>query len=138
MAAKTGGDQDEISDINIVPLVDIILVVLIIFMVTAPASNSAKLDVDLPSAASGESQEGGEPFQVVLTAEGQMLVGGELVSEHGLRTMAEEEAKKNANAAAVITADKELPYGSVVRVMDTVKAAGISKLSVSTTNALEE
>jgi biopolymer transport protein ExbD len=134
-----GGDQDAISDINIVPLVDIILVVLIIFMVTAPTSQSGKVEVDLPSAATGEtSSEGAEPLQIVLTAEGRILVDGESVSESAVRAMAQEAANGNSQAQAVITADKNLPHGDVVKMMDTLKGAGIAKLSVSTTQALEE
>jgi biopolymer transport protein ExbD len=133
-----GGDQDAISDINIVPLVDIILVVLIIFMVTAPASQSSKMDVDLPSSSSGESSGGGDPLQVVMTAEGRMLINGEMVSESGLRSQAMEAVRLDPNTPAIITADKNLPHGEVIKVMDTLKSSGIQKLSVSTTQGLED
>mgnify|MGYP001627427659 CR=1 FL=1 len=137
MGAPAGGDQDAISDINIVPLVDIILVVLIIFMVTAPTSQSSQMDVDLPSSSSGEGA-GGEPFAVVITAEGRLLVNGEMQSEAGLYQLAQEAQRQDPQLAGLVTADKSVPHGDVVRVMDLLKSAGVAKLSVSTTQGLEE
>src|SRR5688572_3910807 len=107
-------EQDEISDINIVPLVDIILVVLIIFMVASPASQESKIKVDIPQASSGDASSGSEPFQVTVNDQGYLYLAGEVISEAELKSRGELEMKKNSQTEAVLTADKNLDYGSVV------------------------
>ena len=136
--AANNSDQDTISDINIVPLVDIILVVLIIFMVASPASDQSRIKVDIPQASSGEASSDNAPFQVTVNEEGYYFVSGELVSESELKTRAELEAKKNSGIEAILTADKNLGYGEVVMVIDLIKSAGIQKIAISTTTGLEE
>ncbi|MFP5387187.1 MAG: ExbD/TolR family protein [Bacteriovoracia bacterium] len=131
-------EQEEISDINIVPLVDIILVVLIIFMVASPASQQSKIKVDIPQASSGDATGGGEPFQVTVNEEGYLFVSGEPVSENELKARGELEIKKNSQVEAILTADKNLDYGSVVKVIDLIKTTGIQKIAISTTSGLEE
>ena len=136
--AANNSDQDTISDINIVPLVDIILVVLIIFMVASPGSDQSRIKVDIPQASSGEASSDNTPFQVTVNEEGYYFVSGDLVSETELKTRAELEAKKNSGIEAILTADKNLGYGEVVRVIDLIKSAGIQKIAISTTTGLEE
>ena len=136
--AANNSDQDTISDINIVPLVDIILVVLIIFMVASPASDQSRIKVDIPQASSGEASSDNTPFQVTVNEEGYYFVSGELVSESELKTRAELEAKKNSGIEAILTADKNLGYGEVVMVIDLIKSAGIQKIAISTTTGLED
>lgn len=131
-------NQDTISDINIVPLVDIILVVLIIFMVAAPTSEQSKIKVDLPTASSGDTTQEVEPFQVTVNAEGYIFMNGEMISEAELKTKAEIESKKNTQGEAILTADKSLDYGLVVKVIDLIKSGGLNKISISTTDALED
>jgi biopolymer transport protein ExbD len=138
MAASSNQDQETISDINIVPLVDIILVVLIIFMVASPAAEQSKIKVDIPQASSGDSGTSSEPFQVTVNEEGYIFLGGGPVSESDLKTQAEVEVKKNSGVEAILTADKNLGYGQVVRVIDMLKGAGIQKIAISTTSGLEE
>jgi biopolymer transport protein ExbD len=137
--ASLNQDQEAISDINIVPLVDIILVVLIIFMVASPAAEQAKIKVDIPEASSGESiSNSSEPFQVTINEEGYLFVSGEAVSETDLKSRAEVEAKKNSKVEAIISADKNLGYGNVVKVIDLIKSGGIQKIAISTTSGLED
>lgn len=138
MAGGVSQDQDTISDINIVPLVDIILVVLIIFMVASPASESSKIKVDIPTASSGDSGTSSEPFQVMVNDEGYVFVAGDAVSESELKSRAELEVKKNSGVEAILTADKNLGYGQVVRIIDLIKSGGIQKIAISTTSGLEE
>ena len=137
--ASLKNDQEEISDINIVPLVDIILVVLIIFMVASPANQSAKINVNLPEATSGDtSSSSNEPFAVTVNEDGYLFVNGETVSESELKSRAEIELKKNSQLEAILTADKNLGYGEVVKVIDLIKTAGVVKIAISTTTSLEE
>lgn len=130
MAAKTD-QSDEIADINIVPLVDIILVVLIIFMVTAPALSKPSVKVNLPEASSGE-QSPSTTFTVAITTEGDVSVNGESVDEEKLKQMAALEAEKNPEMQALIGADRDVPHGTVIKVLDWIKASGIKKFSLTT------
>ncbi len=130
MAAKA--DQtEEIADINIVPLVDIILVVLIIFMVTAPALMKPSVKVNLPEASSGD-QSTPTTFTVAITADGQVSVNGEVVEEDKLKQMAQAEAEKNPEIQALIGADRDVSHGMVIRVLDWIKSSGIKKFSLTT------
>jgi len=139
MAGGVKSEQEEISDINIVPLVDIILVVLIIFMVASPTSEKSKINVDLPEASSGEAiTSGAEPFSVTLNEDGYLFVNGDSVSESELKSRAEIELKKNSQTEAILTADKNLDYGQVVKTIDLIKTSGINKISISTTSSIEE
>lgn len=123
--------DDEISDINIVPLVDIILVVLIIFMVTAPALVKPSVRLDLPEAASGDATEP-SLFQVAITSDGRVLVNNEDVDEASVRRRAEVEAKTNPDVQAIIAADRDTPHGTVIEVMDWLKSSGVKNLAVTT------
>lgn len=131
MGLKSGGDNDEaISDINVVPLVDIILVVLIIFMVTAPMFLKPSINVNLPKAASGEKTTPSQ-LNITLTAEGKTLLNGIMAGDSQITTKAQEELQKNPEVQAVIAADTTVPHGSVVRLIDLVKSAGIKKFAIS-------
>lgn len=136
--ASLNQDQEAISDINIVPLVDIILVVLIIFMVASPAAEQSRIKVDIPQASSGDASASNEPFQVTVNDEGYLFVAGEPVSETELKSRGEIEVKKNSQIEAILTADKSLGYGEVVRVIDLIKSSGVKKIAISTTSALED
>ncbi len=137
MAAKAGGDEDAISDINVVPLVDIVLVVLIIFMVTAPAMMKPSMPVQLPSAASGDESQP-SLLQVAINSEGQVFVNNMPVEEGEARRLSAEQAEKNPEVQAVIAADRDVPHGTVIRVLDWVKSAGVKKFAVTTDKAMEE
>ena len=136
MAAKTSDSQDTISDINIVPLVDIILVVLIIFMVTAPALMKPSVKVNLPEAASGEASQP-TLLAVTVTPDERILINNQEVDEDGTRRIATEEFERNPEVQAVIAADRDVPYGLVIRVMDWIKSAGVKNLAVTTDKPLE-
>ncbi len=130
MAASPSASQDVISEINIVPLVDIILVVLIIFMVTASSFSSKEIDVQLPKASSGSSSTA-LPFTVQVSASGQMYLNGLEVNDEALRAQALERAASDPDSTAVISADAAAAHGVVVRIMDLLQSTGLSKLAVS-------
>ncbi len=130
MAAKASSDQDVIADINIVPLVDIILVVLIIFMVTATTFSSKEVEVELPKASSG-GDSSAAPLTVQVNAAGRIYVDGNEMDEQSLRLEAEKRVALNPESQAVISADTAASHGSVVRALDAVKSGGIAKLAVS-------
>ncbi|AHI04846.1 TonB system transport protein ExbD2 [Bdellovibrio bacteriovorus W] len=129
-AFDNGSDNEAIADINVVPLVDIILVVLIIFMVTAPMFMKPTINVNLPKAASGE-QTAPSKLNIALTADGRINLNGSFVSEEEIKTKALEEVAKNADVQAIISADKDVPHGKVVSVLDVVKGSGVKKFAIS-------
>lgn len=132
MAAKTsGGGDDAISEINVVPLVDIVLVVLIIFMVTAPAMIKPSVEVNLPSAASGDETQP-SLLQVAVTADGRVQINNQDVTEDAARSIALGEFEKNPEVQAIIAADREVDYGVVIQVLDWIKSAGIKNFAVTT------
>jgi biopolymer transport protein ExbD len=130
MAMKSDLDNEAISDINVVPLVDIILVVLIIFMVTAPMIMKPTINVNLPKAASGD-QTAPSKLNIALTADGRINLNGTFADEAAVRERAQDEVAKNPDVQAVISADKDVPHGKVVGLLDVVKTAGVKKFAIS-------
>ena len=135
MAASSnqGGDDDGmVSGINVTPLVDITLVLLIIFMVTAKIIVSQSVPLDLPKAASG--QEIQMIFGVELHANGDTVVNGKKIpNDDAVFQLAKEEQKKNPELRAVIRADTAVQHGRVIRVLDLLKQGGISKIAFGVT-----
>jgi len=124
-------DQDEImSEINVVPLVDVILVVLIIFMVTAPMIMKPSINVNLPKAASGEATTPSK-LNITIGGDGKLNLDGEVVEDAQVQAKALEEVSKNPDIQAIIAADKDVPHGRVVSVLDIVKGAGVKKFAIS-------
>lgn len=130
MASKITDQQDEISDINVVPLVDIILVVLIIFMVTAPMFMKPSINVNLPKAVSGDKTAPSK-LSISMAADGTIFLNGSKATEDQVKLKAEEELQKNPEVQAIISADKEVPHGKVVGMMDIIKSVGVKKFAIS-------
>jgi biopolymer transport protein ExbD len=131
MAARTGGSSDEpIADVNIVPFVDIILVVLIIFMVTAPVLLKPSINVNLPKAASGDNTSPSE-LSVTIMANGDVSLNGKPTNEEALGTYSKDLATKNPEVEAIISADKETTHGRVVTIIDAIKSAGVRKFAIT-------
>ena len=124
------GDDEMISSINVTPLVDITLVLLIIFMVTTTYIVRQAIQVDLPRAANaGEAT--GTTLAIVLTATGETHVDGSLQTERGLRDRVRDTVRKDKDTRVIISADKSALHGAVVRVLDIVKGEGISKFAIN-------
>ncbi len=130
MAFKLDSGDDIIAEINIVPMVDVILVVLIIFMVTAPMIMKPSININLPKAASGEATVPSK-LNITLTADGKINLDGKLVDDAQVQATAQEEVKKNPEIQAIIAADKDVPHGRVVSVLDIVKGSGVKKFAIS-------
>ncbi len=137
MGAKAGGSSDTISEINIVPLVDIILVVLIIFMVTAPAMIKPSVEVKLPEAASGDETTP-SLLNVSVTADGSVMVNNQAVDEEEAKTISRQEFERNPDVQAIIVADRDLSYGHIIKVLDWVKSAGVKNFAVTTDKPLTQ
>lgn len=131
MAGGAQDDSDEIiSDINVVPLVDIVLVVLIIFMLTANLIAQQSIQVELPEAATGE---GVEPttLALTLTTDGDLYLNGQITDEEGLRAYLPEVVKTDPEAQAVIAADKAVNHGRVIGLIDLIRQLGVYKFALN-------
>lgn len=132
MAFGSSGDSGEIreiNDINITPFVDVVLVLLVIFMVTAPMMMKDLLNLKLPQTTSADSQSMGT-LAVVVTKQNQYLLNGELISEESLREKAKAAAAQDPKTQVIISADESSTHGSVVRVIDIVKSAGLDNFAI--------
>ena len=138
--AATFQDDDgaPISDINIVPLVDVVLVLLIVFMITVPAVvGSASIEVDLPEtqhAAMGLSAD--LPLHLTLRREADGALAlyreGNRTSEAELRAMLAGYPPGAEKPETSLSADKSIPYGEVVKIVDMLASLGLTKLSLNT------
>ncbi|NVJ10430.1 biopolymer transporter ExbD [Myxococcus sp. AM001] len=130
MAGGAQDNDDEITGINVTPLVDVVLVLLIIFMVTANFIVRETVEVDLPRAANG-----GETVQglvnVVLDKEGKFFFDGTELTEKDLEKRVQEAVAKDKETRAIISADQSIPYGRVMRLIDVVKGQGIAKFALN-------
>jgi biopolymer transport protein ExbD len=127
----SGGDDDEpISAINIVPFVDIILVVLIIFMVTTPLIMKPSINVNLPKAGSGDDTTPSE-LTVSISADGTLGLNGKPTDEAAIKAFSEEMVAKRPDVQAIVSADKEVPHGKVVSIIDAVKSGGVKRFAIT-------
>jgi len=134
MAASSRNDDDDgmVSGINVTPLVDITLVLLIIFMVTAKLIVSASLPLDLPKASQGKDIQ--LVFGVELHANGDTVVDGRrLGSDDAIVPLATEAQARNSELRAIIRADASVQHGRVIRVLDLLKTAGVTKIAFGVT-----
>ena len=127
-----GGAQDDpnetITGINVTPLVDIMLVLLIIFMVTAKLIVSKSVPLDLPKAASGSDIQ--TIFSIVLAADGTTQIDSRPVaSDDVILGKAREAREKNPELRAIIKADSAVPHGRVIHVLDLLKQAQVAKIA---------
>jgi biopolymer transport protein TolR len=119
------------SDINVTPLVDVILVLLIIFMVTAPMMQQG-IDVDLPQTTSQPIEGQEERLVITINANREVFVNQEKVDPLLLRRRLERTAAAKLNKEVLLRADRSVPYGFVVQTMAEIKNAGIEKLGMVT------
>jgi biopolymer transport protein ExbD len=130
MAGQYNQGDETIADINVVPLVDIILVVLIIFMVTAPMIMKPSIKVNLPQAASGE-QTNQTQLNVTIAANGNLSLNGKASDANQITEEAKKALSENPDIQAIIAADRDVPHGTVVQILDLIKTVGIKKFAIS-------
>ncbi|MEN2985807.1 MAG: ExbD/TolR family protein [Thermodesulfovibrionaceae bacterium] len=128
MAGLIQKRRSTIAEINVIPLVDIVLVLLIIFMITAPLLKEG-IDVNLPKA-KGKAIEETEKINIVITKEGKIFVNDRLTDIETLPTILS--TYKDTQATVLLKADKDVSYGVVVEVMGEIKASGIEKIGMIT------
>lgn len=141
--ASSGFSDDEagggmISEINVTPLVDITLVLLIIMMVAAPIlANNPSIKVELPKAQSGdETQKTTLAFTLVKKPDGSagydLYLNGEKVDEPKAQRIVTEMVAQKKDIQAVIAGDKGIAYGDVMHIVDLVKTLGVTKFAMAT------
>ena len=127
------GSDDEpsrmIVDINVTPLVDITLVLLIVFMVTAAYIVNPAIKVDLPRAASGTEQTR-TVLALTLMKDGALYLNGERSNDDAVARAIGNELPRNPELQAIIAADRAVPHGDVVHVIDLVKRAGVHRFAI--------
>jgi biopolymer transport protein ExbD len=128
MAGGADDTDEAITGINVTPLVDIVLVLLIIFMVTAKLIVSKSVPLDLPKAASGQDVQ--TVFSIVLAADGSTQVDSKSVpNDDAILGMAKGAREKNPELRAIIKADSSVPHGRVIHVLDLLKQAQVAKIA---------
>ncbi len=139
---KTPGDDPTQSDgalfadINITPLTDIFLVLLIIFMVTssvivnANSNAQAGIKVNLPQGGASDVAAKREDVSVAVLGDGRLVFDGNVVSVEELKIALAAAKEKSADALVIVQADEGVPHGKVVEVMELAKAAGLGQLAI--------
>jgi biopolymer transport protein ExbD len=133
------GTEGIFADINITPLTDIFLVLLIIFMVTSSvqveSASKAGLKVNLPKGTTKEIDPGAKSLTISISKTNEILVEGQPVKEQDLRSLFTSAVAKDAQTQVVIMADQGVTHGTVVRVMELAKNAGLVRLAIATSAA---
>jgi biopolymer transport protein ExbD len=132
MAALPGGsdDNDEIGYINITPMVDVLLVLLVIFMVTANFLKQESVNINLPRVNAADPNVM-KSIQVAITKNGKILMEDTELSEDALVNKLSGESKYRPNMRVTLSADERLSYGTIARVMGLIRQSGVTRIALS-------
>ncbi len=135
MAVSLDDEGDEITGINITPLVDVMLVLLIIFMVTTSYIVTRGIELTLPQAETGHREtQASAPLVFALTLHGALTLNNEGLSWESIPAKiaaARASNPQNTTLSAEISADKELPHGQVIKLIDAIRKGGITNFSIT-------
>jgi biopolymer transport protein TolR len=123
------GRYRPLAEINVTPLVDVMLVLLIIFMVTAPLMTSG-VPVDLPKTTAQPINSDSEPLTVSIDAQGQIFLQDQKVELPELVSKLQAIAQNNADRRIFVRGDKDLAYGRIMEVMGTITQGGFTKVAL--------
>ncbi|WP_114809567.1 ExbD/TolR family protein [Paraburkholderia kururiensis] len=129
--SSSNQDDDVLSEINITPLVDVMLVLLVAFIVTAPLLNKA-IHVNLPKTEATASVDPKKPLTVSVDEAGLVYFDKQPVPLAQVEGLLEQRKQRDADLAVALQADERVPYGPVAKVMGAIQHAGIAKLSLVT------
>jgi biopolymer transport protein TolR len=129
MAAASNNGDDIISSINITPLVDIFLVLLIIFMITSSVLSQKEIPVNLPKAAHA-GDDAPEASGLVIDHSRAMFLDGQPIDSISLAALLGKSLAKDPVHMVLISADEDLPYKEIIRVIDLIRGIGVSKYAL--------
>jgi biopolymer transport protein TolR len=133
MAMKAGGSGDELNaEINVTPFVDVMLVLLIIFMITAPMMNNTGVELQLPQVAAKNIDDPEGKLVLSIKQTSEIFLGGTQVTWQDLEAKLKANERVKREAALYIEADTNLPYGVVLTAMAVAKDAGVEKVMMLT------
>jgi biopolymer transport protein ExbD len=115
------------SDINMTPLIDVMLVLLVIFMIAAPLMTSS-LKMDLPKVAAATNNDGGATLTLGITADGRFHVGDDVVTHDDLVRTLRQTARHRPQPDVLLRADQSVPYGRVAELIGLVQDAGLTHI----------
>lgn len=133
MSTQQFGDERAITDINVTPLVDIILVVLIIFMATAPIISRRAIKVDVPQAELHE-RTATEALQIVMDGDKKIYLSGNEVTFDNLRVLLSRHVAAQASVPVTLSAERTLAYEEIVNLLDVIRSAGVKKIGLEVRN----
>ena len=119
------------SDINMTPLIDVMLVLLVIFMITAPLMSSS-LKLELPKTEGAQPNDAPQFISVALDPQGKLYVGDEALDAAAFAARVVATARKNPRTEVQLRADKSVPYGRVAEVIGVVQKAGLNRIGFVT------
>jgi biopolymer transport protein ExbD len=121
----------QLGTINVTSLVDIIFNLLLFFLLTTSFSESAGLEIELPEASSADIAIADDDLTVALLRDGTIVVRGEVVDVDQLGQLFKDHKAAHAKGAVIVQADKEVPHGRVVAVVDAAKKVGVRRLGIA-------
>ena len=130
MASTSHDDDDVITGINVTPLVDVTLVLLIIFMVTASFIVAPAVKVELPQVSKADEPPP-RSLHFMVDPGGTIYVNDKKVAEADVLGMVKKEVTANADVQVLVSADKKVPYGEVIHLLDLVRSGGVKKFAIS-------
>lgn len=132
-AKRRSRSAPPMAEINVIPLVDIILVLLIIFMVTTAFVNDAGLNMKLPAAKTAEAPAAtSQDMNIALTSDNGLFLDGKAISTLNLRAAMVERSKANPETRVIIKGDENIPYKRIVEVMDAAKQSNLARVVLGT------
>jgi biopolymer transport protein ExbD len=136
MSFHTSDPENEeiVAEINMTPLIDIMLVLLIIFMVTSSVSVESGLDIDLPKTSSKTQATQGEAVIISLSKDGQMSIAGKVFQGGDMKTEIANAMKAANTEFVVFEGDKTAQIGRAIEIMDVAKEAGAKKFAIAAEN----
>ena len=129
MALRLDEGEAELSEINVTPFIDVILVLLIVFMVAAPLS-TVDVPVDLPGSASPQSERPEEPLWLTVTLDRRLLVDDTPVADEALAAVLDARTGGQRDTPVFLRADRAVAYGALMQVLDRLRAAGYLKVAL--------
>jgi biopolymer transport protein ExbD len=130
MAGKFNQDDEGFNDINITPFVDVVLVLLVIFMLTAPVMLKESLKVNLPKTLTSDIATKATSIGVAITKEGQVVLAGRVMSTENLNIELARISKEAPETNFLISADTDSRHGDVVRMIDLLKRNNLNRFAL--------